>query len=232
MVAVGITVDGDLRKIMAAEVGDAASAVTRGIGAATDGLKGDLRGQVESAGLGRRLANAWRGERYPSRPGVTSLRAAGLVYSNAPDIIAAFDSGTPIRSKDGFFLAIPTAAAGGHGLSREAPAINQRRKKERLTPGGWERRTGIRLRFVYRRGRPSLLVADNVRVNSAGLAVRMPTPKRDPGNRIRKGQTTTVIFILVPQVQLGKRLDIDRAGQRWVGRLPELIVASWPGGRR
>jgi hypothetical protein len=228
MLPVGISVVGDLRKIMAAETDDVALAVTKGIGLGTDGLKTELRGQVESAGLGRKVANTWRGDKYPSRPGVHSLRAAGFVYSNAPDIIHAFDSGVPIRSQHGFFLAIPTAAAGSHGLSRIAPAINDKRAKERLTPGGWERRTGIRLRFVYRRGRPSLLVADNVRAGPGGVARGMRPTKDKSGRKIRTGATTTVIFILVPQVSLRKRLDVDRAAQNWIGRLPSLIVNSWP----
>jgi len=228
MIPLGITIQGDLRQIMVAETADAARAVTSGIGAATDGLKGELRQQVVGAGLGQKLANTWRGDKYPGRAGVTSLRAAGFVYSNAPDIADAFNRGVPIRSPNGFFLAIPTAAAGGYGVSRVAPAINERRGKERLTPGGWERRTGIRLRFVYRRGRPSLLVADNVRLNGSGVAVKMRALKTERPGKIRKGATTTVIFILVPQVNLGKRFDIDGAASRWAGRLPDLIVRSWP----
>jgi hypothetical protein len=57
---------------------------------------------------------------------------------------------------------IPTAEAGTRGLGRA-----------RITPLGWERRTGMRLRFVFRRGRPSLLVADDARVNARGLATSL-----------------------------------------------------------
>lgn len=226
MLPVGITLQGDLRQIMAEETEDAAAAVTRGIGSATDGLKDELRQQVVGAGLGQRLANTWRGDKYPSRSGVTSLRAAGLVYSNAPDIAHAFNSGTPIRSKDGFFLAIPTAAAGARGMRRDGTG------REKITPGGWERRTGLRLRFVYRRGAPSLLVADNVRIGRTGLA--KPNTVTRKGNKATRltGRTTTVIFVLVPQVSLRKRLDIDGAVQRWTSRLPELIVNSWPERKR
>lgn len=232
MIPVGIKIEGDLRQIMAAHVDDAAVAVTKGIGTATDGMKNDLRAQVTSAGLGTRLANTWRGNRYPSRAGVNSLSAAGFVFSRAPDIVDAFNRGTPIRSKDGFFFAIPTAAAGGFGAGRIAPAINEKRAKERLTPGGWERRTGIRLRFVYRRGAPSLLVADNVRIGAGGAAMPLRKAKNANSKRVRTGATTTVIFILVPQVSLRKRLDIERAAQNWTSRLPSLIVNSWPEARR
>ncbi|OEJ63865.1 hypothetical protein BEN30_17070 [Magnetovibrio blakemorei] len=40
---------------------------------ATNGLKLDLRQQIQGAGLGRRLANTWRSEVYPK--GKKSIRA-------------------------------------------------------------------------------------------------------------------------------------------------------------
>ena len=88
-----------------------------------------------------------------------SIRAAAVVYSNASKVVDAFDRGVLIRSKNGFWLAIPTAAAGKKGVGNK-----------RITPGGWEQRTGQRLRFVFRRGQPSLLVAET-RLNSKGRAV-------------------------------------------------------------
>jgi hypothetical protein len=63
-------------------------------------------------------------------------------------IIGAHDTGPLIRSKNGFWLAIPTPAAGKSS------------KGGRITPGEWERRTGLRLVFIYRRRGLSLLVAE------------------------------------------------------------------------
>ncbi|QJP17662.1 hypothetical protein G3545_14115 [Starkeya sp. ORNL1] len=209
---------------MAEELAATEQAVTKGIRVATEGLKGDLRAQVTSAGLGQRLANTWRSEVYPRAD--VSLRAAGLVFSRAPDIVSVFNSGVPIKSPNGFFLAIPTAAAGAKGLKRDGSGT------ERLTPGGWERRTGLRLRFVYRRGRPSLLVADNVRVNGRGVAAANITNRKGVKSTRLAGRTTTVIFILVPQVRLGKRFDVEGAADRWRSRLPDLIVNSWPARRK
>ena len=84
-----------------------------------------------------------------ARPkGTTSIGAAALVWSKAPAIVGAHDTGPLIRSKTGFWLAIPTPAA-GRGL-----------RGGKITPGEWERRRGLRLRFVYRRRGPSLLVAE------------------------------------------------------------------------
>ena len=112
-----------------------------GVRQATDGLQAELRSQIAGAGLGERLARTWRSETYP-RAG-TSLTPAGLVWSKAPKLVRAFAYGALIRSRNGLFLAIPTEAAGRVGDGRK-----------RITPGSWERRTGLRLRFVYRRGDP------------------------------------------------------------------------------
>ena len=101
---------GNLDQMLADEVRIAEQAVTHSIREATDGLKTELRSQITGAGLGQRLANTWRGEVYPK--GQMSIKAAGLVYSRAPVIVGAHDQGATIRSKDGFWLAIPLPAAG------------------------------------------------------------------------------------------------------------------------
>ena len=116
-----------------------------------------------------------------------------------------------IRSSRGFWLAIPTPAAGKTGFTSTGA-------RKRITPGGWERRTGMRLRFVYRRGAPSLLVADNARLTKRGLA---------RANTRLAGRSTVVVFILVPQVTLRKRLDIDGIAQRWAARVGPLLVQNW-----
>ena len=103
-------ISGDLRKIMAEEVKDAEDAVTAAMRQAADGLKADLRRQVTEAGMGQRLANTWRAELYPK--GRKSIKPAGFVFTRAPTIIRAFDQGAVIKSKHGFWLAIPTPAAG------------------------------------------------------------------------------------------------------------------------
>jgi len=42
-----------------------------------------------------------------------------------------------------------------------------------------------------------------------------------------RGLTTVPIFLLVPQVKLPKRLDLDRDTARVHDSLPWLIVANW-----
>jgi hypothetical protein len=196
----------DLGAMMAAEVAAGEWAVTAAMRTAGTGLKLAWRGQIVGAGLGARLANSIRSETFP-KVGV-SLNAAALVWSKAPVIIGAHDAGPLIRSKSGFWLAIPTPAAG--------KALGGRR----ITPGAWERKTGLRLRFVYRRIEPSLLVADSVRLNTRGLAAVSRS-------KTGRGQVTVPIFLLVPQVKLPKRLDLAQDAARALDDIPGLIVANW-----
>src|SRR6056297_3452540 len=194
---------------MAAEVAAGERAVTAAMREAGTGLKTAWRLQITGAGLGPRLANSIRNQNFP-RSG-ESLDAAALVWSKAPVIVGAHNTGPLIRSKDGFWLAIPTEAA-GRGL-----------RGGKITPGEWERRRGLRLRFVYRRRGPSLLVAEG-RLNSRGLGVASRS-------KTGRGRTTVPIFLLVPQVKLPKRLDLDRDAERAHDSVPGLIVANWVAGR-
>lgn len=195
----------DLVAAMAAEVKAGEKAVTAAMREAGTGMKTAWRGQIIGAALGRRLANSIRSQIYPKAG--ESLNAAALVWSKAPVIVGAHDTGPLIRSKDGFWLAIPTEAA-GRGL-----------RGAKLTPGEWERRRGLRLRFVYRRRGPSLLVAEG-RLNSRGLGVASRS-------KTGRGRTTVPIFLLVPQVKLPKRLDLARDADRALDSVPGLIIANW-----
>ena len=201
----GLTISPDLIAVMAAEISAGEKAVTKAIRQSGTDLKVAWRGQITGAGLGRRLSNSIRSQTYPKSG--DSLQAAALVWSKAPVIVGAHDAGPLIRSKNGFWLAIPTPAA-GKGL-----------KGGRITPAEWERRRGMRLRFVYRRRGPSLLVADG-RLNSRGLGVASRA-------KTGRGRSTVPIFLLVPQVKLAKRLDLARDAMRAHAAIPGLIVASW-----
>ena len=200
-----LEVIGDIGAMMASEITAGEKAVTKAIGDAGTELKKAWRGQISGAGLGQRLARTVRLATYPK--GQPSLNAAALVWSKAPVIIGAHDTGPLIRSKDGFWLAIPTPAAGKSG------------RGGRITPGQWERRRGLRLRFIYRPRGPSLLVADG-RLNNRGLGVASRS-------KTGRGLTTVPIFLLVPQVKLRKRLDLDRDAKAAQARIPGAIVANW-----
>ena len=201
-----VSISPDLVALMAAEVKAGQKAVSTTMTQAGAGLKSAWRTQITGAGLGQRLANTIRSQTYPK--GRNSLDAAALVWSNAPVIIGAHDTGPLIRSASGFWLAIPLPAAG--------KALGGKR----VTPGMWEQKTGLKLRFVYRRRGPSLLVADAVRLNTRGQAA---VSKSKTG----RGQVTAPIFLLVRQVKLPKRLDLARDAERAQAAIPGSIVRNW-----
>ena len=200
-----LDINPDLAAMMAAEIKAGEKAVSAAMREAGTGLKSDWRAQITGAGLGRRLAGSIRSEFYPKRE--PSLNAAAFIWSKAPKIINAHDTGPLIRSKHGFWLAIPTKAAG------------KSRRGGRITPGEWEQRSGLRLRFIYRRNRPSLLIAES-RLNTRGKAVRSRS-------KTGRGVVSAPIFILVPQVKLAKRLDLARDAVRAADSIPGLILANW-----
>jgi hypothetical protein len=200
-----LEINPDLVALMRAEVAAGERAVSAAMREAGTSLKSAWRGQITSAGLGTRLGNSIRLATYPKAS--DSLNAAALVWSNAPVIIGAHDAGPLIRSRDGFWLAIPTPAAG------------KSNKGGRITPGEWERRTGLRLRFIYRRRGPSLLVAEG-RLNSKGRAVASKS-------KTGRGVATVPIFLLVPQVRLRKRLDLARDAEDVAGAVPRMIASRW-----
>jgi hypothetical protein len=195
---------------MQAELRDIEHAVATGTRDAGRALKTELRRQVASAGLGQRLANSWRDRHYPNR----KLDAASLVYTKAPQIIRAFDEGAVIRSKRGRFLAIPSENAPRKGT-------DGRRISPRTFP---EHRFGP-LRFVPRQSGPSLLVVDEMRGSYSRQTGQLRGFRRatDRARRSGQGLTTVVMFLLVSQVKLRKRLDVARAAERWSAQLPALI---------
>ena len=209
---------GSLAEMMAAEAKAAERAVTSGVRVASEGLKTELRAQISGAGLGPRLARTWRSEIYPK--GKESIAAAGFVWSKAPGIVRIYEEGAVIRSRHGFFLAIPTPAAGKFGDGRQ-----------KMNPGLWERMHGARLRFIYRRRGPSLLVADNLRARAGkrgGFGKASATALRTG-----RGLASVPMFLLVPQVSFRKRLDVAGAARKWIGALPALVIRNWrdPEGR-
>lgn len=191
----------DFRKALAGTENQIATAVTAAMREATDGLKADLRQDVTGAGLGQRLANTWRGKTYPDS-GV-SVEAAAYVWTKAPKLIDAYERGVTIRPREGRFLAIPTQYAG------------RRIGREKITPQSYERRTGQTLRFVKGKGSSSFLVA----------SPRAKTTRRRRGAAM--AQKSVIVFILVPQARVQKRLDVQGIAERWAARVPDLISRHW-----
>ncbi|MGH6899385.1 MAG: DUF6441 family protein [Geminicoccaceae bacterium] len=204
------TIARSLQADLQAERRNIERAVSSGTRDAGRGLKTDLRRQVARAGLGQRLANSWRDKHYPNQ----RLDAASLVYTKAPQIIRAFDEGAVIRSRRGRFLAIPTENAPRKGTDGR-----------RISPSTFPEHRFGPLRFVPRSSGPPLLVVDGLRASFSRKTGGLRGFRRatDRARTRSDGLTTVVMFLLVPQVKLSKRLDVARAAEHWSAQLPALI---------
>lgn len=208
---------------------DLARAVTNGVRGATEALKGDIREATAVAfSLSNRLPKAWRSQVFP-RYG-DSVDASGwiAVKSTAANIIQSAAEGTLIRARGRKWLAIPTPIAGQFGLKAgldSSTSIRTRGARERITPAGFERRTGIKLQFIKGRTGRAVLVARNATLSASR---KYPTIKRYTGKGrysrlVGPSGTTYVAFVLVRAVQMRKRLDLDVFAARAAARGLQLI---------
>jgi len=171
--------------------------------------KDNWRAQIVGAGLGNRLSKTVRSDAYQN-PAKPSPGAWALVWSKAPKLTAVHESGATIRSANGFWLAIPTKAAGRGTGSRK------------MTPPEWEKKNGRQLRFIFGKGVPSVLIDEgrkapgNVMVSRGGK-LAAPRTRKKP----------VVMFVLVAQVRLKKRLDLLIQAERVASGLPARIAALW-----
>lgn len=171
------------------------NAGARSIRTTTRNLERKLEEATRNAVPGR-LWRAWASKAYPTTGG--AVEPVGTIYlkggARTRGAIQFWTQSGSIRGKSGQYLAVPLPAAGSRGRSRD------------LTPGEWERRTGIRLRFVYRPGKPALLVADEATLSGKGKIARQNTAKRRATGR---GNTTVPIFVLLPMVKFGNAFAIE-----------------------
>lgn len=214
MIGASLSVDGRGALAEADRITRAAlGAAKEGLADATKGLERDLEELTRTAVPGR-LWRAWKSEVFPKGRGV-ARNPVGTVFVNGGSrslgAITFWTRPGRIAGKSGQWLAIPLPAAGARGRGRN------------LTPGEWERRTGKRLRFVYRGGqRSALLVADMGTTNARTGAYRPITRARTKADMQRgflRGEQSVPIFVLVPQVAFGNRVAVGPAVARAQTRL-------------
>lgn len=198
---------GNIAEAMKAEIKAGQEAVKIAMSEVAQDGKKDWRQQIVSAGLGKRLANAVRGDVYPKDK--YSFSAAAVIWTKAAKITDAHERGVTVKSSRGFFLAIPTDAAPKAG------------RFGKMTPAEYERRTGSQLTFVYRKNRPSLLVDQGARVNRK--TGRVMKARAAPG----QGSVTIPVFVLIPQARLRKRLNLMASADTWQARVPAAIARNW-----
>ncbi|WP_223797540.1 DUF6441 family protein [Sphingomonas nostoxanthinifaciens] len=141
-----------------------------------------------------RLWRAWTSTAFP-RSG-PAANPAGNVFLNGRDrtygALAFWTEPGAVRGTRGQYLAVPLPAAGPRGRNRD------------LTPAEWERaHPGIRLQFIYRQGRPSILAAIGGTTNARSGSFRPLSGKRQRfgrGGANPQADAVVPIFVLLPMV--------------------------------
>lgn len=217
---VSISISGSMDAILDEAGRRLAHATKAGVAAATEGLKLELRQHI-AAVLGPRAGNMIGARVYPERGG--SPTAAGQIYprsGNAEQILRAFTEGVTITRRDGIgYLALPTD---------KVPPLGE---GVRATPKAVETYFGRPLRFVpphVFNNRFGLYVLDNVVRAKNGRGVRNATRGR---RRQGRQAESVVMFILVPRVQMPKKLSPEPIGETWASRVPDLIERAMPRAR-
>ena len=171
------------------------AAGTQAVATTTRDLEQRLEAATRQAVPGK-LWRAWASNAFPKQG--PAKNPAGTVFVKGGDrtrgAIKFWTEPGQIRGKHGQLLAIPLPAAGKLGRGRD------------LTPDEWERRTGLTLRFVPRRGRAPLLVVDD-----AVLSGRKQVAKGNTAGRAKagRGSATVPIFVLLPSVAFGNSVAIQ-----------------------
>ncbi|MBG6158389.1 hypothetical protein IWQ52_004134 [Labrenzia sp. EL_159] len=192
---------GNLQKELDRQTNEVASAIYEATDDVAAAVKKRFRQQVTSAGLGNRLAKTWRHRTYPGR-NVLTLEPAALIWSKAPQIVSAFSSGDPIRStRPGGFLAIPTDFA---------PATRKRGARgRRMSMEDFLETFGLDSLKVFSKpgsgNRVFYAIAERGFRRSGGKKRRSRLVKQ--GGRIKS--QPVLMYVLVKQVRLAKRFDID-----------------------
>ncbi|MEQ8784186.1 MAG: DUF6441 family protein [Roseibium album] len=201
MPEIKLSLVGNLQKELDRQTNEVASAIYEATDDVAAAVKKRFRQQVTSAGLGNRLAKTWRHRTYPGR-NVLTLEPAALIWSKAPQIVSAFSSGDPIRStRPGGFLAIPTDFA---------PATRKRGARgRRMSMEDFLETFGLDSLKVFPKpgsgNRVFYAIAEKGFRRSGGKKRRSRIVKQ--GGRIKS--QPVLMYVLVKQVRLAKRFDID-----------------------
>lgn len=170
--------------------------------------KAKLRADLRGAGLGA-LEKTWQTEMHP-RKGLAWAPAVEI-FSKAPVIVSAFEEGATIKPTKEGMLAIPIPGS----YAEDFP--NPKGADDKVDYA--RRRFGDRLFVIPANGqRPAILAARMVGVSKGG---RLGPRKKTKTGKFTKGTQTAMLFYLVPQARLKKRLDIKTIFGELQQRLPK-----------
>lgn len=238
-----VGVNGSVADVLRGQVDRAKIGVRAGIDRTGKEAQALLRTQTR-AGFGprsTRLSNAWRQKTYPAQP---SLGAAGLVYTQAPLIVDAFDKGVPIRPSRGRkYLAVPTA------INRQ---IVGRGTRPIITP---QQMVATGKAFVFRSRRSGVrlwMLPASEATKIAGMGSPAGSARMERRRQARIGRFARAVaaggtrgarsvefrdrgivplFILIPSVTPSKRFNVNSARDLISRRVAPAIVEAWRSAR-
>lgn len=164
----------------------------------TRALEKQFEQNTQAAGLGQAMARTWASKVYP--PGRDVIGPAGVVWSKAPKAMKAFTEGATITAKGGRFLAIP---------SPEVRALRGGRNQKAPTPADVERRLGVKLVLITKRGKRFLVA-----------------PSRDKARKRTGPKRLFIAFFLVPRAVIRKRLDLAGPARASMTNLRAALAAA------
>jgi hypothetical protein len=88
--------------------------------------------------------------------------------------------------------------------------------------------TGERAHITARASDTSFTVSGPARTITGGTFRRYFTTASASAQQSGKGLVSVPIFLLVPQAQLKKKIDINSAVQRWESQLIQNVISNWP----
>lgn len=206
----------DMAELMAGTEEDIGRALTGAMRENTEALKADWRDQVVGAGLGVRLGRTVRGRTYPAAG--SSLDPAGWVWTKAPTLMDAYDRGVTLHPTDGrFYMAVPTLNVPRRGRHILSPVEVEARFDQDLIirPG----RRGNLLAFID--------VQAARWVAGQGKAYGARGARAGYGPRPTRRPLLKLMFTLVKQVKVRKRLDLDQVADRATARFPGFLDKHW-----
>jgi hypothetical protein len=206
-----LSIAGDLRKTMESRAAVAAGGLHKAAGIAANVVKERYRAEVRRGGLGDRLANTVRGVVYPRSATTGTMSPSAFVYTKAPKIIGAYATGATIRTvKGGVYLWIPTENVPGLG-----------RGHKRMTPTQVEERFGD-FEFVKSLTRPGTILAVVPAVRAKNNTSWRKASKGRTTGKLSRNAQRIVMFILVRQVSLRKRMDLEAVKSSAANDWPEI----------
>ena len=206
-----LAIEGNLRAHLEGREAVLRGGLYKAAGLAAGVVKDRYRAAIVGAGLGERLGRTVRGVVYP-RKGTRTLEPSAFVYTKAPELIRVFAHGATIRPvKGGVYLWIPTENVPGFG------------NRKTLSPTEVEDRFGD-FEYVPSLTRPGVVLATVQGIlakNKSGWRKASAGRKKQGRNAVR-----IVMFILVRQVRLKKRIDFDRLVADATAAWPDIVARS------